>query len=630
MDNDFGIKSFYLGGYEDAVDIEQSTDGGFYIGGGDSRTGLTRLDAAGSKVWGKPYNDIPFTWVEDIALDGQDNVYVSMVDYGAWAARVQKYDSEGNFVKSYATTPTDRSFISGVAVNKGLHRVYAVFNHYDGAAGKYVLSLKMFDEDLNVMASASYGAPSTVWAGSGINLDKAGNVYVSGTQVKTAATPARHIGLKYDVDLNLVWEVDAPFVLQQGWTTSEAVPDGGMYLACFEEGDTYDRLINISSDGVKMWETPISEDYGYYKGVDQAGNFYGSRFLKEDAWTWTPTISKLGYDDGDIKWNLAEPHAYKIDDIHVDAQLRVYTVGDLLEPQGDANYYIARYVHGEAPKNYISKSAPPEPHLVNAGAYSAPLVSLVKDPGGNPVSNVNLSFSISRYPPGATGQQLTKNSEITDAAGLADVSLRLGNLPAEYDVTAECQSCAPESNSVTFTCCGKLPNDHFSQSGQTWSPICYANNNCQLNPNATIGWRGCALTSMATLINYYNANVYSGIPRTDPGDLNTYLRGLPGGYNGRNDVNFDAIYRYSSGRTSFVGRYDVDDPYSRESLLDMADGLIRSGIPLILRISGHFVLAIGKCGDSFVVADPAGGIERLYNPDNTNDREFEGLRVFGS
>jgi len=232
---------------------------------------------------------------------------------------------------------------------------------------------------------------------------------------------------------------------------------------------------------------------------------------------------------------------------------------------------------------------------------------------------------------GARGQQLTKLSELTDGEGLADVSLRLGNLPAEYDVKAECQSCAPESNSVTFTCCGKVPNDHFSQSGvPAWSPTCYANNNCQLNPNATIGWRGCALTSLATLINYYSANIYSGIPRTNPGDLNTYLRGLPGsrGYTTNNDVNFDAMGRYTNNRVSFVDRYDVGIYNSEEALLDTADGLIRSGIPLIFRVRGHFLLVIGKCGDKFIVSDPAGGQEKLYNPDDSNEREFEGLRVF--
>jgi len=67
---------------------------------------------------------------------------------------------------------------------------------------------------------------------------------------------------------------------------------------------------------------------------------------------------------------------------------------------------------------------------------------------------------------------------------------------------------------------------------------------------------------------------------------------------------------------------------SEEALLDTADGLIRSGIPLIFRVSGHFLLVTGKCGDKFIVSDPAGGLERLYDPDSQTEREFEGLRVF--
>lgn len=283
---------------------------------------------------------------------------------------------------------------------------------------------------------------------------------------------------------------------------------------------------------------------------------------------------------------------------------------------------------------FIDKRNGDEPLLTTTGVLSDPLVSYVTDSEGNAAAGVNLAFSISRYPQGATGQELTKTSELTGESGLADVRLKLGNIPAEYDVKAECQSCTAETSTVTFTCCGKVPNDHFSQGGQMWSSTCYANNNCQIDPDATIGWRGCALTSLATLINYYNSSVYSGIPRTNPGDLNTYLRDLPGygGYNRNNDVEFSAIRRYSSGRVSFVDRYDVDDPYSRESLLDTADGLIRSGIPLMFRVGGpHFILVIGKCGSSFVVADPAGGREYLYNPANPpQGRLFRGLRVFSS
>ncbi|MBU4445325.1 Ig-like domain-containing protein, partial [bacterium] len=302
-----------------------------------------------------------------------------------------------------------------------------------------------------------------------------------------------------------------------------------------------------------------------------------------------------------------------------------------------AAYTRGAYTPAELPspgaKSSITKTAPPEPHLVNINAYSAPLVSLVKDADGNPAENITLIFSISKFPDFAVGQELTKTSEQTNSQGLADVLLQLGNIPAEYGVTAKCETCASETSSVTFTCCGKLPNDNFSQTytpTSPWNVDCYARHNCNIEPKTTIGYLGCGPTSLATLINYYSDNVHATIPRTNPGQLNIYLRGLPNyqGYNVDNDVDFNAIEEYSNGLAFYIDRYDVDDPYSREALLTMADDMILTGSPIMFRIGGHFVLAIGKCGDSYIIADPIGGVERLYNPDNLNDREFSGIRIF--
>jgi len=261
------------------------------------------------------------------------------------------------------------------------------------------------------------------------------------------------------------------------------------------------------------------------------------------------------------------------------------------------------------------------------------MVSLVTISGTtNPVSDIAINFSISTYPINSTGQQLNKSSETTNQQGLADVKLKLGNIPTEYGVRAECPDCVPELSSVTFTCCGKLLTDHFSQSGiPEWSYNCYANNNCRVTPNATIGYRGCALTALATLINYYaRTDPELNISTTNPGQFNEYLRRLPipQGYDRRNNVNFDAIERYSNRQIFYLGRYDVGRYHSEEVLINMADGLIKAGISLIFCVRDHFLLVIGKCGSNFIVSDPAGGMERLYNPDDLSEREFEGLRVF--
>ncbi|MDP2865245.1 MAG: hypothetical protein Q8O90_03280, partial [Elusimicrobiota bacterium] len=47
--------------------------------------------------------------------------------------------------------------------------------------------------------------------------------------------------------------------------------------------------------------------------------------------------------------------------------------------EGMGSMVLAKYRPGVPSRNYVlAKSAPPEPHLVNINAYSAPLVSLVK------------------------------------------------------------------------------------------------------------------------------------------------------------------------------------------------------------------------------------------------------------
>ena len=38
-------------------------------------------------------------------------------------------------------------------------------------------------------------------------------------------------------------------------------------------------------------------------------------------------------------------------------------------------------------------------------------------------------------------------------------------------------------------------------------------------------------------------------------------------------------------------------------------------------------MAIGKCGNDYVITDPAGGMEGLYNP-NDPDLRFRGIRMF--
>lgn len=763
LDPAFGIKPFSMGDDFWIIDARPSADGGTYLAG--AWHNLTKLDAAGNKLWSAPYT-ADGSYVDmlgNIAVDGADNVYVGIYDYPQ--GRIQKYGPGGNLLESYAAG----DLVFGVAFNKALNRLYAVFNYYDGAAGKYAISVKMFDENLNIISSVISSAPATtMWAEGGIGLDAAGNVYISGWS--EIGTTRKLIGLKYTAALTPLWEYSEP-IGSSPFTAGEVIPEGGMYLIREDRGSD-PKLLKISGAGVKLWETVVPEDYHYYKGVDKAGNFYGATWA--EAYDWLPVLTKYGYEDGIVQWTMLETHSGEIDDIYFDAQARLYTVGSLMEQVGDAENYIARYAGGdtEAPaavpdlavtvvssnsitlswtapgddgitgtaafydlrytiagpiltdadftaaaqvpgvtapqaagtpetftltgllpgatyffgiktadeagnisglsnspqgvtaaipveKYSLREYAPPEPHIVTVNAWSESLVSLVNIFGTtNPASGVKVDFSISTWPAGAQGQELSKSTEAS-VNGLADVLLKLGNIPAEYGVTATCDSCEPSASTATFTCCGKLSNYDFKQFDDSWRSTHY-DNICSTVPAGrtgrpvyscdapifkdrkytkytfSIGAKGCGLSALATVNNYYRDAYSLSITSTTPLTLNTYLSDN-NGYSAKKKelgaVVFDKIENLSNSRIGYLGATTIcTDAKScprivtRNDLIGAVNANLSNNNPVIIRVPGHFMLAVGKCGDKYVVSDPGSNQTALYDPNGS--RKLIGIRQF--
>ncbi len=293
--------------------------------------------------------------------------------------------------------------------------------------------------------------------------------------------------------------------------------------------------------------------------------------------------------------------------------------------------------------------------IVAISTWSAPMESLVTVLGTTlPVAGLGLDFSISTFPAGATGQELSKSSETT-RAGLADVLLKLGNIPAEYGVTATCRDCDASASTITFTCCGKLPNDDFKQSSSTWAResydgICYVSTatarsrayNCKTTvmpgvamSSFTIQQKGCAMTAMATAINYY-ANTYPdlGLSTTTPADLNGKLKKLGReGYDLMGETKFTAIKIISNAQI-------VNDPSinissssplnARNVALESVRSNLKNGNPVIIKLQHvtkrnnktsfgtHFVLAIGLCENKYIISDPGNVLQTtLLDPNET-------------
>ncbi|HPO95679.1 MAG TPA: C39 family peptidase [Elusimicrobiales bacterium] len=204
-----------------------------------------------------------------------------------------------------------------------------------------------------------------------------------------------------------------------------------------------------------------------------------------------------------------------------------------------------------------------------------------------------------------------------------------GNGISLYYLTAKCGDCVSEQNSVRFVCCGKLKTDEFKQNDDRWKYELY--NTTTPTYRRTIGEVGCALTSMATLINYY-AKTYPelGISTTNPKKLNDILENgiKPKGFNSNHDVIFDYIKStpISNGKITYFQRKDYSYPLSEDSIREIKSLInedIENKLPVIIAVRRtneseteewkHFMVIVGKCEDKYIISDPALMADELFD-----------------
>jgi hypothetical protein len=276
--------------------------------------------------------------------------------------------------------------------------------------------------------------------------------------------------------------------------------------------------------------------------------------------------------------------------------------------------------------------------------------------GGVPLSDMRVEFSVtaSSAPKDAVGYSVSPSTAVTGQDGLVQTIFTIGDIPAEYQVTATCLDCATGKSTVTFNCCGKLKNDNFKQSSATWKndpydTICYQSNdvtrkpfNCKTPPSSsvsissfTVGQKGCSLSVMATLINFY-ARTFPDLALkiTTPGELNVKLRELgQNGYSVEGDVLFPNINYATDNKIVYGGRTDLSASATsaqRQAMLALTadrDLSSKDPVPVVFRvyrskmINGqtsvwtHYLLAVGKCEGKYIVSDPSSSlIPGLFDP----------------
>ncbi|HEX6977521.1 MAG TPA: C39 family peptidase, partial [Patescibacteria group bacterium] len=134
----------------------------------------------------------------------------------------------------------------------------------------------------------------------------------------------------------------------------------------------------------------------------------------------------------------------------------------------------------------------------------------------------------------------------------------------------------------------------IKQYSSPWNSQIYDSANNWYPSNPTIERWGCALTSAAMVLNYFNHQI-------DPGVLNTWLKAQPDGYIRNGLLNWLSVSRYTLQHNSSSS---PTLEYKRQDTSYLVPELTESR-PAILEEPGHFVVAKSQLPTTFGINDPA-------------------------
>lgn len=144
----------------------------------------------------------------------------------------------------------------------------------------------------------------------------------------------------------------------------------------------------------------------------------------------------------------------------------------------------------------------------------------------------------------------------------------------------------------------------FKQTNPQWSDHEY-DHAFSWAQDASIGRWGCALSSLAMILNFYDISKLPDDSDLDPLTLNDWLKSQDDGYIGEGLVNWIAGMRLTRLMSPILNTPKLE--YSRQDADPMATATseISAGRPVILQIPGHFLAAYQLAGDDLEIVDPA-------------------------
>jgi len=333
-------KSFDTGGHDYAVDIALDGDDFIYVTGHTQKEDSThdyltiKYDTAGNILQTESYDGGGDDFASGIGVDRDGNVYVAgSSQNGADTDYVTiKYDSSGNvlWTKTYDTGGND--FSEGIAIdNNGNVYVTGYYNFNNWTATYAWLTIK-YDTAGNLIWTATYHTGNFVYA-SGVTVDGNGNVYVTGF---SGSRPDALVTIKYDSSGNTIWSKSFDGGYDEYSRGIAADPAGNIYVTGFILSNSYRDFLTLKYDdagNLKWWRI---HDNGNYEGAyditaDDIGNVY---ITGENLQSYETAYQTIKYSPfGDLIWSKREPFGFlkggedKAVGIAVDGKGNIYVTG---------------------------------------------------------------------------------------------------------------------------------------------------------------------------------------------------------------------------------------------------------------------------------------------------------------
>lgn len=400
------------GGRDYAVGIAVDPSGNAYVTGTTADANGTyfttiKYDTHGNQLWlvklggAEMYNSSG-----SIVLDTLGNVYVSGTGFNGANGEYEtiKYDSNGNqlWVAVYDTGVEDAPRGGLVVDSSG--NVYVTGYSYNMSQATSEIATIKYDSNGTQLWVTHYGGGNfnNQWP-TGIALDPAGNVYVTGG---SCCTNSSFITLKYDSSGNRQWDALFNSGLTSGGASGIAVDATGNVFVTGQiaNGVSTDfATIRYDTNGNQIWVARYDNggyDHGDAIALDRSGNIYVTGY-SANCVDMTGEVATLKYD---IKGNQLWAARFSSSGISlypsalsVDSSLNIYVTGR----SGNFNLLTFKYSQSYVDLVETNVTSPAIGTQQNPGSNMT-VTDTVANQGGAASSSFNVGFFLSPAGPGRT------------------------------------------------------------------------------------------------------------------------------------------------------------------------------------------------------------------------------------